>query len=325
LFHGAIQARFALGNSYNIPAVRILALNGIENFVNFAREMGITTFKDPSNYGLSLTLGGGEVRPIDMAQAFSVFANQGIKQDIIAITKVEDWKGKVYEKINPSDIELNGPRVLDPSVTFLISHTLYDNNARSAAFGETSFLNVKNHPEVSVKTGTTNDRRDNWTVGYTPIALVLTWVGNNDNTPMTGAVSGISGASPIWNKIMYINLEKAEKGYYKKGVNGHIWPNKPHNIIGTLICANTGNVPANPESPDCPVRFEYFLEDSVGANVQYGNKDIPIDKNSKSIASPTTPPDQIEIQNHPFLLDPLGTLICLDCPMPQTPVTIGYP
>ncbi|OGM03669.1 hypothetical protein A2124_03170, partial [Candidatus Woesebacteria bacterium GWB1_37_5] len=196
-FHGGVQARFALGNSYNIPAVRVLALNGIENFIDFAKEMGITTWNDPSKYGLSLTLGGGEVRPYDMAEAFGVFANGGIRQPLIAILKVQDWKGEVLEEVDLDKIELSGKRVLEPETTFLISHILQDNNARSAAFGATSFLNVKNHPEVSVKTGTTNERKDNWTIGFTPYAVVATWVGNNDNSKMSGAVSGISGASPI--------------------------------------------------------------------------------------------------------------------------------
>ncbi|PIP57087.1 penicillin-binding protein, partial [Candidatus Woesebacteria bacterium CG22_combo_CG10-13_8_21_14_all_45_10] len=232
LFHGLIQARFALGNSFNMPAVRILALNGVENLVYFANQMGLTTLIDPAQYGLSLTLGGGEVRPYDMAVAFGVFANAGIKQSLISITKITDWKGKVYEETNVKDIELTGERVLPPDVTFLISHILLDNNARSAAFGESSYLNVKNHPEVSVKTGTTNDRRDNWTIGYTPLALVVTWVGNNDNTPMSGAVSGVSGASPIWNKVIKNVLDKTEKGIYDKEETGHAWPGQPDDISG---------------------------------------------------------------------------------------------
>ncbi|MBU0998142.1 penicillin-binding protein, partial [Patescibacteria group bacterium] len=182
-FHGLTQVRFALGNSYNIPAVRVLALNSVENLVYFAKSMGLSTLEDPKNYGLSLTLGGGEVRQYDMAIAFGVFANQGIKQPLISILKVEDWKGKIYQEIKTNEIELSGERVLSPEVSFLVSHILHDNNARSQAFGTNSFLVVRGHPEVSVKTGTTNDRRDNWTVGFTPLATIVTWVGNNDNSP----------------------------------------------------------------------------------------------------------------------------------------------
>jgi penicillin-binding protein 1C len=323
-FHGVVQARFALGNSYNIPAVRVLALNGIDNFVEFAKQMGLTTLTDPSNYGLSLTLGGGEVRPYDMAEAFGVFANQGIKVPLISILKVEDWKGKVLEETDINGIE--GDRVLSPEVSFLISHTLLDNNARSAAFGEGSFLVVRGHPEVSVKTGTTNDRRDNWTIGFTPLIAVATWVGNNDNTPMGGAVSGVSGASPIWNKIMREALDKAEKGAYNPEDDGHAWPREPEGIQGANICATTGLLPPGGEdNPGCPTRFEYFLKGTVPEGVDGARQDIPIDKTTGQLASSDTPPENIEVQNHPVYEDPLKTLFCLDCVFPTNPVTVYYP
>jgi penicillin-binding protein 1C len=324
-FHGAVQARFALGNSYNIPAVRVLALNGLENFVNFAKIMGITTFTDPSNYGLSLTLGGGEVRPYDMAVAFGVFANEGIKQPLISILEVKDWKGKILDKVDLDELEGDGDRVLTPDVTFLISHILHDNNARSAAFGESSYLNVQGHPEVSVKTGTTNDLRDNWTIGYTKHALVVTWVGNNDNSQMSSAVSGVSGASPIWNGIMKEVLDKAEDGYYNPNDEGHAWPRQPGGVVGASVCVTTGNLPDDPDNPNCPTRFEYFLEDAVGAETESGNKDVQIDKTNGQLAYPELPPELVETQNHPFLFDPLGTLVCLDCPIASHSAEINYP
>ncbi|OGM08473.1 hypothetical protein A2Z67_01390 [Candidatus Woesebacteria bacterium RBG_13_36_22] len=324
-FHGAIQVRFALGNSYNIPAVRALALNGVENFINFAKEMGITTFTDPSNYGLSLTLGGGEVMPADMAVAFGVFANKGIKQPLIGIAKVTDWKGKVLEEVKMEDIELSGKRVLEQDVSFLISHILHDNNARSTAFGEGSFLNVHSHPEVSVKTGTTNDRRDNWTVGYTEQALVITWVGNNDNSEMSGAVSGVSGASPIWNTIIKQVLDKAEKGTYNENEKDHAWPKQPQGVVGANVCVTSGNLPDNPDSPSCATRFEYFLKDKVGASIETGSKDIEVFKDTGQLANEEALPDQKQTQNHPFLLDPLGTLVCLDCPIASSSAKISYP
>lgn len=325
-FHGAQQARFALGNSYNLPAVKVLSLNGIENFVNFAKEMGITTFTEPENYGLSLTLGGGEVRPYDMATAFGVFANQGIKQKPIAILKVEDWRGRVLEEADLTEIELSGPRVLDPDVSFIISHILLDNNARIAAFGEGSYLNVRGHPEVSVKTGTTNDRRDNWTIGYTEYAVVVSWVGNNDNTPMSGAVSGVSGASPIWNRIMREVLDKAEDGFYDKGEEGHSWPRQPQGVVGATVCATNGALPTgSEEDPGCPTRFEYFLAGTVPESFEGGSIDIPIDKTLNEIARPDTPPENIEMQNHPVIYDPLGVIYCYDCAIPTEPITIRYP
>ncbi len=326
-FHGATQVRFSLGNSYNIPAVRTLALNGLEPFISFAQKMGITTFQDPSRYGLSLTLGGGEVHPIDMAVAYGVFANGGIKQELVPILKVEDWKGKVLEETSLDKITLTGDRVLDTDTAFIISHILSDNNARIAAFGPSSYLNVKGHPEVSVKTGTTNDRKDNWTIGYTRDAVVVAWVGNNDNVPMSGAVSGVSGASPIWNTIIQYTLNKAEKGSYSKDEDGHAWPKQPANIVGANVCATNGNLPSDQNAPDCQTRFEYFLKDHVGANIQAGSTDMQIDKtNGSVIYDPSSvPPENQETQNHPFLLDPLGTTVCLDCQIASQSATIRYP
>lgn len=321
-FHGASQVRFALGNSYNIPAVKVLALNGVENFIDFAKEMGLTTLRDPVNYGLSLTLGGGEVRPIDMATAFGVFANQGVKTQPIGILKVEDYRGKVLQETNLSDLE--GTRVIEPGVSFLISHTLLDNNARTQAFGPGSYLNVSGHPEVSVKTGTTNDFKDNWTIGYTANAVVVTWVGNNDNTPMRGAISGVSGASPIWNRIMQEVLDKAEDGYYDSDQEGHIWPQQPDDVIGRSVCWITGQTANTPQDQaitggvatgECETRFEYFLQDSL-PKVNVEQRDVFVDKTTGALAGPDIPPEQIEPQGHRVLFDPLNTMICLDCPNP---------
>jgi len=325
-FHGLTQIRFALGNSYNIPAVRVLALNGIDKLVEFAKQMGLSTLSDPSNYGLSLTLGGGEVKPYDMAVAFGVFANRGIKQPLISITKVEDWKGKIYEETKVSNLELSGERIISPEVSFLISHILYDNNARSQAFGTSSFLVVKNHPEVSVKTGTTNDRRDNWTVGYTSLGVVVTWVGNNDNTPMTGAVSGVSGASPIWNRVMKMLLDKAEKGEFDKNEEGHAWPLQPEGVVGKTICSVTGLLPpGDAGNPGCPTRFEYFLQDYLPQKTEGERADVAILKGVGQLAGKDTSPEQIEMQNHAVYFDPLGTQYCLDCAVSSVSATIKYP
>ena len=326
-FHGLVEARFALGNSYNIPAVKVLALNGIDNFIAFLKQMGLTTLTEPKDYGLSATLGGILVRPYDMAVAFGVFANQGIEQPLIAITKVMDWKGNTLEEHDPTKNTLTGTRVLEPAVTFLISHILYDNNARSAAFGPSSFLNVSGHPEVSVKTGTTNDRRDNWTVGYTANAVVVAWVGNNDNTSMGGAVSGVSGASPIWNKIMKAVLDKAEKGAYDPIEKGHAWPKQPDGVIGATICSDTGGAPPSqdPGNPGCPTRFEYFLSGTVPGTTNIVNQDVFINNATGQLATPSDPPDQIHAENKPTYTDPNGTIYCLTCPIASASATIKYP
>ncbi len=321
-FHGLTQVRFALGNSFNIPAVKVLALNGIDEFIEFARKMGLTTLSDPKRYGLSLTLGGGEVKPYDMAIAFGVFANDGVKQDLIAITEISDWRGKVLEKVDVNDLKLTGEKVLDVGTSFLISHTLHDNNARQQAFGPSSFLNVKGHPEVSVKTGTTNDRRDNWTIGYTKQIVAVTWVGNNDNTPMSGAISGVSGASPIWNKIIGFALSKSEKGEYGDD-DGHAWPLQPENVIGANICADTGS--AVVEGVNCPQRFEYFLEGTVPTTINVIGQDVTIFKDTGQIAIRDYLPEQVEVQNKPLYTDPTGGIYCLTCPISSQSATIRYP
>lgn len=326
-YHGLTQTRFALGNSYNIPAVKVLALNGLENFIDFGKKMGLTTLTDPKDYGLSATLGGILVRPYDMAVAYGVFANQGIEQPLVAITKVTDWKGNTLEEYDVSKNTLTGTRVLEPPVTFLISHVLYDNNARTAAFGPSSFLNVSGHPEVSVKTGTTNDRRDNWTVGYSADAVVVTWVGNNDNTSMSGAVSGVSGASPIWNKVMKAVLAKAEAGAYDSNEKGHAWPKQPDGVIGATVCSDTGGAPptTDPANPGCATRFEYFLAGTVPAASNIVNQDVLINNITGQLATPTDPPDQVHTENKPVYTDPDGTIYCLTCPIASASATVNYP
>jgi len=319
-YHGLTQTRFALGNSYNIPAVKVLALSGVEGFVEFARSMGLSTYQDPDNYGLSLTLGGGEVKPYDMATAFGVFANGGIKQDLISVTKVENWKGKVLEEIKPEETKLTGERVLSPEVSFIISHILHDNGARTQAFGSSSFLVVKGHPEVSVKTGTTNDRRDNWTIGYTSYAVAVVWVGNNDNTPMGASVSGVSGASPIWNSIMKKVLEKAEKGEYDHEDDGHAWPLQPEGVVGASICNDTGGI-----REGCQTRYEYFLVGTVPTTDNIINQDLLIYKDTGQTANSEALPEQVEPRNVPVYTDPTGAIYCMSCPIASSSATIKYP
>src|SRR3989344_6355702 len=166
-YRGPMQIRFALGNSLNIPAVKMLARVGVENTMKLGYEMGIKnwepTSQNLSNVGLSLVLGGREVSLIEETTAYGVFANQGVRQDPISILKVEDAKGKKLFEFKKS----GGVRAIPEEVSFLISHILSDNAARSAVFGPSSYLNIPGKT-VPVKTGTTDEKRDNWTVGYTP-------------------------------------------------------------------------------------------------------------------------------------------------------------
>lgn len=211
-FHGRVTLRQALANSYNIPAVKILSQIGINNLVDFGKQMGITTWGDPSRFGLSLTLGGGEIKMIDLATAYGVFANRGTKMNPYSITHISDYKKNTFLDNDCSSPRLEKPPscqgtpVIKPQTAYLISDILADNKARSSTFGLSSKLVIPGH-QVSVKTGTTNNLRDNWTIGYTNKYLVAVWVGNNDNSPMSGVASGVTGATPIWQEIMKTVLE----------------------------------------------------------------------------------------------------------------------
>ncbi len=305
LFHGSVQLRFTLGNSFNIPAVKMLALNGLESFIATASAMGIESFKDPAQYGLSLTLGGGEVKMTEMATAFGTLANGGIRQDLVSIMEVKDRNGNIIEKYEKPA----GKRAIPMEVAYLISHILLDNGARSAAFGSSSQLVVKDHPEISVKTGTTNDRRDNWTIGYTPGVTVTVWVGNNDNSSMSAVASGVTGASPIWNKtIGFILKDKKQE-----------WPIKPANVIGKTVCNLTGLLPP-PEG--CSSRFEYFIKGTEPTQVENLRQTILIDKDTNAPVQPGEDKQNVEFQEHAVIIDPLGTINCLDCQPTENITTI---
>jgi len=244
--HGPQQIRFALGNSLNVPAVKMLARVGIKDVMQNAYNMGITTWNptpdNMKNVGLSLVLGGRETTLLQETTAYGVFATGGVRQDPVYILKVTDSKGNVLYQWH----QVQGPKVMQPEVTFLISHILLDNNARVMDFGPNSWLVVPGKT-VSVKTGTTDEKRDNWTIGYTPSYVVGVWVGNNDNTPMNQAISsGITGASPIWNKIMSFVL----KGKPDEA------PQKPDNVIAMPIDAQFGGLPMDGQ----PTRTEYFIK-----------------------------------------------------------------
>lgn len=197
-FHGFVPLRYALGNSYNIPAVRTINSIGVSAVIEKGRAMGITSWIDESNYGLSLTLGGGDVTMLDMATVFGTLANLGTKMELMPILEVSDYTGKTFEHNTPK----KKPNAVKPEIAWIIGNILSDNFARQSAFGPNSLLVIPNKT-VSVKTGTSNDKRDNWTIGYTPSYVVTVWVGNNNNAPMDPFLtSGVTGAAPIWHDIM---------------------------------------------------------------------------------------------------------------------------
>jgi len=196
-WHGPVRVRDALANSYNIPAVLTLQRISVSGLLTMADRLGVKSFgSDPSNYGLALTLGGGELTPLELTTAYGAFANGGKKVTPHLISRVTASNGLVlYEA--PSGA---GEQVLDPRIAYLISDILSDNDARTPMMGPDSPLRL-DFP-AAAKTGTTNDYRDNWTVGYTPHLVVGVWAGNTDNSPMAPGTSGLTGAAPIWHEFM---------------------------------------------------------------------------------------------------------------------------
>ncbi len=279
-FHGNVPLRTALGASFNVPAVKVLASYGVAQMIEQGEKMGITTWKNPSNYGLSLTLGGGEVKMVDMTVVYATLANYGKRVDLQPILKVQDYQGKTLEQNKCSSLATEavladdcGLQVLDPRVAFILTDILRDNSARTPAFGPNSLLVIPNHKEVAVKTGTTQNLRDNWAIGYTQNYVVATWVGNNDNTPMAYVASGVTGASPIWNRIMSNLLE---------GKPNHSWE-KPDGLVEVNICALRGTLPCE----GCPTKTEYFLP---GTEPKYQCKPEDFQKKEEP-TSPVSPSD----------------------------------
>jgi len=194
--HGPVTIRRALAGSLNIPAVKTIYLTGIDNVISLAQNLGYTTLNDKNRFGLSLVLGGGEVKLLEHANAFSAFAREGVKHPLAVILKVEDKDGKILEEFKNQD-----EKVLEPNIARLTNSILSDNSARSYVFGENNSLTLGSRP-VAAKTGTTNDYKDAWTIGYTPSIVTGIWVGNNDSTEMKRGADGSVVAAPIWHDYM---------------------------------------------------------------------------------------------------------------------------
>lgn len=207
-FHGLLTMREALSQSLNIPAIKTLYLAGIDPTIELAHRLGITTLNDRERYGLSLVIGGGEVKPLDMAAAFSVFANDGVRNPLRPILGIDDAQGNVV--FDPGE---QPQRVLDAEIARKIDSVLSDNAARSPIFGANSPLDF-GRGQVAAKTGTTQEFRDAWTVGFSPDIAVSVWAGNNDNRPMRAGSDGVFVAAPIWRAFMDRFLtEKPSAGF----------------------------------------------------------------------------------------------------------------
>lgn len=200
-FRGPVSLRNALAQSLNVPSVKTLYLAGVEDTTNLAESMGITTLQDRSRFGLSLVLGGAEVKPIDLVSAYGVFANDGIRNPWFFIKKIESSAGEILEEKS-----IEPKRVLDSNIARLINDVLSDNNARAPVLGYSSSLYFPGR-EVAAKTGTTQENRDAWVVGYTPSIVTGVWTGNNDNKSMTKEGAGISASGPMWHEFMVKALE----------------------------------------------------------------------------------------------------------------------
>ena len=285
-FRGPISLRSALAQSINIPAVKMLYLVGMNNAIELAKSLGITTLTDPSRYGLSLVLGGGEVKMTDLVGAYGTFATGGEKTDLVSILKIEDKSGKVLKESKP---ELK--RILPEETANKINSILSDNVARTPSYGANSPLNFPGR-SVAVKTGTTNDYRDAWILGYTPKVVVGAWAGNNDNSSMEKQVAGFIVA-PMWNEFMQEVLKK----YPEEAFNQYTPASKDTKpiIIGAwqkagehsiLFSVNKddplGPVPSNPRRDPQFILWEKGVQEWFGNSENTTNLDQSVNSNQNN-------------------------------------------
>ncbi|MSP11373.1 MAG: penicillin-binding protein [Chloroflexi bacterium] len=294
-YHGFKSLRLALANSYNIPAVKLLDIVGIQNMLDTAHKSGITSLNRGSEYyGLSVTLGGGEVRLLDMAYAYSVFANEGrmaglpvpeenrrtgLRQlDPVAILRVEDSQGNVLFSYQKPEIK----QIIDPRYIYLLTNVLTDNLSRAETFGSADTLRLNGGRPAAVKTGSTNGWHDAWTIGYTPQLVTGVWVGNTDGTEMKD-VPGSFGAAPIWKAIMDRALEGNPAEDFIE----------PPGISHVRVCIDSGLLPTENCPPDRQ-RTEIFIKGNEPTAHDNVYQKFRICKTSGKLATVFCPPDQVE-------------------------------
>ncbi|HEY72989.1 MAG TPA: hypothetical protein G4N99_06920 [Thermoflexia bacterium] len=291
-YHGPQRMRLALARSYNIPAVEALYLSGVDNVIRTAHSMGINTLdRGLDYYGLSLTLGGGEVHLLDMIYAFGVFANTGrmygapVPSDQlrtgyrelnpVAILRVEDRNGNVlYEYSQPESRE-----ILSPQLAYLMNSILSDRQSRWAGMGMNNALELANDRPAAAKTGTTNDFRDAWTVGYTPQLAAGVWVGNSDNSEMKN-LPGLRGASPIWHAVMEYALQDEEIVPFAR----------PDGLIERAVCAVSGKLPG----PNCPTVNELFIPGTEPTEHCHIHQTFSVNRETGRLCTVHTPPELCE-------------------------------
>lgn len=265
MYRGPMSLRRSLGSSLNIPAVKALQIVGIDNMLETAEKLGITTLTERERYGLALTLGGGETRLVEMTGAFATFGNKGMHMDPSAIIEVKNARGQVLYRNKTI-----GKEAISEEVAFLISDILSDDGARSAVFGTNSLLNIPGH-QVAVKTGTTDDLRDNYAMGYTKDVAIGVWVGNNNNAAMSRIASGITGATPIWHRAMVEFLS---------GKPAHKF-DTPTSVQKMTVDSLTGMLPQD----DFPSRSEWFIKGTEPTAPSAWYQRLEICKPDKKLAS----------------------------------------
>lgn len=304
-FRGPVTLRDALAQSLNIPSVKLLYLVGINNALQVAKAMGVTTLTDAAHYGLTLVLGGGEVRLLDMVSGYGAFAANGYRFDPHAILEVDDSTGAVLDKPAPA-----GTRVLPDQVAMQINDVLSDNTARAPSYGFSSALYFGNR-DVAVKTGTTNDYRDAWVIGYTPNIVAGSWAGNNDNTPMEKKVAGFIVA-PMWHEFMEYAISKrpeesftrtevdtsslppALRGIWQGGISQTVGDKEQisggvHSILYWLDKNNpSGPRPLNPANDPQFKYWEYGVRVWAQSNGHGGDETVLLDKTPGNTSSVDT-------------------------------------
>jgi penicillin-binding protein 1C len=268
--HGPVLVREALASSYNIPAVVALQEVGLNNVLALSGRLGISTLNNPDDYDLSLTLGGGDVRLLELTAAYAAFATGGRAVHPVSILEIRNAAGEIITTGQ------GGPsgQVIDPRVAWLITDILSDNTARAPAFTTHSILQIGR--PAAVKTGTTSDYRDNWTIGYTPDLVTGVWVGNPDNASMI-EISGVSGAGPIWHGFMRAVLKGQPEAEFQR----------PAGLMQTEICTLSGLLP----TPDCPyTRSEWFIEGTQPTQPDTLYRHLTLDSATGLPANASTPP-----------------------------------
>jgi 1A family penicillin-binding protein len=274
-FRGPVTMRRALQNSLNIPAVKTLYLAGMDETLSTAKAMGITTLNNRDAYGLSLVLGAGEVKLIDMTSAYGVFANNGVRMDPTWFVRIEDNKGKVLDEYK----NRSGKRVLDAQVAYLMNNVLSDDASRAEIFGRGGPLTLSGRP-VAAKTGTTNSYKDAWTMGYTPSLVTGVWAGNNDNTAMSQAGGSIA-AAPIWHDYMTKALANSPVEQFQR----------PSGIKTVTLDSVNGKQPSGGKTVTDIFASWFQIKSIPGVTKSY-----KINKLTGKLVNDSCPPDSVNIE-----------------------------